>query len=132
MLAYLNATQEMGIRLDGDDIGPMTVTAYVDASYGVHWDFKSHKGCMISVTKGSVHVSSWKQGLTTKSSTKAELVGVSDALSQVIWTREFLLAQGYNLGPAVVKQDNQSTMVLANKFDFIEDSPHRDQILLGR
>jgi hypothetical protein len=36
-------------------------------------------------------------------------------MTQVIWTREFLLAQGYNLGPAVVKQDNQSTMVLANK-----------------
>ncbi len=46
---------------------------------------------------------------------QAELVGVSDAMTQVIWTREFLLAQGYNLGPAVVKQDNQSTMVLANK-----------------
>ena len=115
MLAYLNATREMGIRLGGDGIGPMTVTAYVDASYGVHWDFKSHTGCMISVTQGPVHVSSRKQGLTTKSSTEAELVGVSDALTQVIWTREFLLAQGYNLGPAVVKQDNQSTMVLANK-----------------
>jgi hypothetical protein len=93
----------------------MTVTAYVDASYGVHRDFKSHTGCMISVTQGPVHVSSRKQGLTTKSSTEAELVGVSDALTQVIWTREFLLAQGYILGPAVVKQDNQSTMVLANK-----------------
>ena len=111
MLAYLNVTQEMGIRLGGDGIGPMTVTAYVDASYGVHWDFKSHTGCMISVTKGPVHVSSRKQGLTTKSSTEAELVGVSDAMTQVIWTREFLLAQG----PAVVKQDNQSTIVLANK-----------------
>ena len=105
----------MGIRLGGDGIGPMTVTAYVDASYGVHWDFKSHTGCMISVTQGPVHVSSRKQGLTTKSSTEAELVGVSDALTQVIWTREFLLAQGYNLGPAVVKQDNQSTMVLAKR-----------------
>ena len=109
MLAYLHATQEKGIRLGGDGIGPMTVTAYVDASYGVYWDFKSHTGCMISVTKGPVHVSSRKQGLTTKSSTEAELVGESDAMTQVIWTREFLLAQGYNLGPAVVKQDNQSS-----------------------
>jgi hypothetical protein len=52
MLDYLNATQEMGIRLGGDDIRPMTVTAYVDASYEVHWDFKSHTGCMITVTQG--------------------------------------------------------------------------------
>ena len=70
----LNATQEMSIRLGGDGIGRMTITAYVDASYEVHWDFKSHTGCMISVTQGPVDVSSQKQGLTTKSSTAAELV----------------------------------------------------------
>ena len=108
MLAYLNATQEMSIRLGCDGIGPMTVTGNVDASYGVHWDLKGHTGCMI-------HISSRKQGLTTKSSTEAELVEISDTLTQVIWTREFLLAQGYNLGPAVVKQDNQSTIVLAGR-----------------
>jgi hypothetical protein len=115
MLAYLNGTRELGIRLGGSEIGPMTVTAYVDASYGVHWDFKSHTGCMISVTSGPVHVSSKKHKLNSKSSTEAELIGVSDSLSQVIWTREFLIAQGYDMPAAVVKQDNQSTIVLGNK-----------------
>jgi hypothetical protein len=115
MLAYLSVTSEMGIKLGGDGLGPMTVTAYVDASYGVHWDFKSHTGCMISVSRGPVYVSSKRQKLNSKSSTEAELIGVSDSLSQVIWTREFLLSQGYEVPAAVVKQDNQSTMILANK-----------------
>jgi hypothetical protein len=115
MLEYLSATSEMGIRLGGDGAGPMTVTAFVDASYGVHWDFKSHTGCLISVSKGPVHVCSKRQALNSKSSTEAELIGVSDSLSQVIWTREFLIAQGYEVPAATVLQDNQSTMVLANK-----------------
>jgi hypothetical protein len=62
---------------------------------------------MISVSQGPVHVSSKRQKLNSKSSTEAELIGVSDALSQVIWTREFLLAQGHVVPAAVVKQDNK-------------------------
>jgi hypothetical protein len=115
MLAYLSGSGQLGVRLGGDGIGPLAVTAFVDASYGVHWDFKSHTGCMISVSKGPVHVSSKRQALNSKSSTEAELIGVSDALTQVIWTRAFLIAQGHAVPAAVVKQDNQSTMVLANK-----------------
>ena len=64
---------------------------------------------------GPVHVLSRKQKLASKSSTEAELTGVSDALSQGIWTRDFLVEQGYTVGPALLQQDNQSTIVLANR-----------------
>ena len=33
----------------------------------------------------------------------------------MLWIRDFLIEQGYALGPAIVKQDNQSTMIMANK-----------------
>ena len=36
-------------------------------------------------------------------------------LPQIIWTREFLQQQGYECKPAKIFQDNQSTIVLANK-----------------
>ena len=36
-------------------------------------------------------------------------------LPQVIWTRDFLQQQGYVSKPAKIFQDNQSTIVLANK-----------------
>lgn len=33
----------------------------------------------------------------------------------LLWTKNFLQSQGYDTGPAQVHQDNQSTIVLANK-----------------
>ena len=63
----------------------------------------------------SIYVKSGKQKIVTRSSTEAELVGLSDALSQIIWTREFLISQGHHIGPAVVFQDNQSTICLVNR-----------------
>ena len=90
------------------------VLAYVDASFAVHADMKSHTGAHISLGRGPVFTSSTKQILKITSSTEAELVGVGDSLSQVLWVREFLLEQGYNIGPAVVNQDNQSTIKLAS------------------
>ena len=64
---------------------------------------------------GPVHAKSNKQKLVTKSSTEAELVSLSDNISQVILTRDFLMSQGYNMKAAAVYQDNMSTMALAEK-----------------
>ena len=46
--------------------------------------------------------------LNTKSSTEAELVGVSDILPQVLWTRYFLEAQGYGITENIVHHDDES------------------------
>ena len=62
---------------------------------------------------GPILAKSSKQKIVTKSSTEAELVALSDLASLVIWSRDFLLAQGEPAGPATVSQDNQSTMALA-------------------
>lgn len=40
---------------------------------------------------------------------------MSDSLSTVIWIRQFLQHQGYETGPAIVYQDNKSSMALAQK-----------------
>jgi hypothetical protein len=88
---------------------------YVDASYEVHVDGKSHTGVTISLGLGTVHVRSSKQKIVTKSSTEAELVGLSGSLGQVIWSRDFLVGQAYIMRPADVFQDNLSTMALAAK-----------------
>ena len=44
---------------------------------------------------GATYVKSAKQRLVSKSSTEAELIALSDTLSNVIWHRDFLLHQGY-------------------------------------
>jgi hypothetical protein len=64
--------------------------------------------------KGAVYATSTRQKLNTKSSTEAELVAVDDILSQVLWTRYFLKAQGYDVTESTVYQDNQSAILLEN------------------
>ena len=65
------------------------------------------------IGKGSTYSTSRKQRINARSSTEAELIGVNDAMSMILWTRLFLEAQGYEVTDNVVFQDNQSTMLLA-------------------
>ena len=113
LLRYLSGTRDLGIVLEANK--PLQLMAYVDASYAVHENFKSQTGGIISLGKGPVYVNSSKQKLVSKSSTEAELIGVSDVLSHVLWARDFLLEQGHEMGSAQLYQDNTSTILLANK-----------------
>lgn len=113
LLKYINGTSNFGIVLEADKA--ICVLVWVDASYGVHADGKSHAGVCISLGRGAVYVRSGKQKLVSKSSTEAELIGLSDSLTQGIWTRDFLIFQGYTMAPATVYQDNMSTIALAEK-----------------
>ena len=67
---YVRNTRDLGLTLTIGD--PMTVMSYIDASYGVHQDMKSHTGSTITLGKGSIYAKSSTQKLTTKSSTEAE------------------------------------------------------------
>ena len=114
-LGYLLYTRDRGIVLEiGDTI---TVNAFVDAAYGVHTSTgKSHSGCaMVLGIGGPVHIKSTKQKLVTKSSTEAELVALSDYASQAIWMRNFIVHQGYDVGPVILHQDNMSCMALVKR-----------------
>ena len=88
------------------------VKTWVDASFAVHDDMKSHTGGLITMGRGAFYASSKKQKMNTKSSTEAELVGAGDFLPQTIWTTNFLKHMGYTVGESRFYQDNTSTMKL--------------------
>ena len=113
ILSYLLYTRHQAMVLRIGD--KLEVRAYVDASFGMYEDGKSITGVAVMLGNATIYVKSGKQKIVTRSSTESELVGISDALSQILWTREFLLAAGLKLGPAIVFQDNQSTIFLGNK-----------------
>ena len=113
VLKYINMTADLGIILRAEE--GLQIRGHIDASFAVHMDMKGHSGAMITVGTGPVSVSSKKQGLVTKSSTEAELVALSDMLSMVIWTREFLQEQGYAMATGIIYQDNKSTIAMANR-----------------
>jgi len=56
--------------------------------------------------------SSGKQKLNTCSSTESELVGVDDLMTLIIWSRNFLIAQGYVVIDNILYQDNRSAILL--------------------
>ena len=64
--------------------------------------------------RGFPIVTSTKQKLNTRSSTESELVGVDDMMPIVVWSRYFLMAQGYGVTQNLLLQDNKSSMLLEN------------------
>jgi hypothetical protein len=102
VLNYLNATLELCIILNAER--DLSVIAYIDASYGVYSDCRSHTGSVLGVGDATVHAKSSHQKLTTKSSTEAEIVDISDSLSQALWLRVFLIELGYEVGPLRLMQ----------------------------
>lgn len=111
-LSYLKKVGDLPLTLEADNMS--TIKWWVDASFAVHKDFKSHTGATMTMGKGCPINMSKKQQIMTRSSTEAELVGVNDALTMVIWIRNFLEAQGFVVKDNVVHQDNQSAILLEN------------------
>jgi hypothetical protein len=109
-LRYVNGTRDDVLTLAADDM--QVVKWYVDTSFAVHPDFKSHTGATMTFGKGSPITMSRKQKLNTRSSTEAELVGVDDVMNMILWTRLFLQEQGYQVEDNVVYQDNKSAILL--------------------
>ncbi len=105
---HVRGTLDEFLSLGADDITIMNT--WVDASYAVHKDFKSHTGGAVSFGRGAVMSKSAKQKLNTKSSTEAELVGASDYLPYPIWGKRFLEGQGYYLKENIFHQDNMSSI----------------------
>ena len=66
----------------------------------------------MTMGKGAIISGSLKQKLNSRSSTEAELIGVDDVSSQIIWTNYFLQSQGYTTDGTVIYQDNQSAILL--------------------
>ena len=109
LMKYLQGTKGMSLTIEPENL--QVVKWWVDASYAVHHDMKSHTGGFMSMGKGTMYGTSTKQKLNTKSSTEAELVGVDDCMPQILWTRYFLMQQGYNVENKLM-QDNQSAIKL--------------------
>ena len=112
LVKYLHSTSKLHLILRYD--GLSLVKWHVDAAFGVHMDFKSHSGGMISLHPkgGAIASGRNKQCLNTRSSTEAELVVADDFLVKILWTDRFMSEQGYNL-KGMLHQDNRSAMIVA-------------------
>ena len=110
MMKYLNGTRSERVTLSADSLH--VIKWYVDASFAVHPDFKSHTGATMTMGRGAIQSISRKQKLNTRSSTEAELVAVDDASVMILWTKLFLEEQGYDIEKNILYQDNKSAILL--------------------
>ena len=110
MMKFLKQTVKDRLTLRADGTGELRW--YVDASFAVHPNFRSHTGAVMTMGKGALTSVSWKQGMNTRSSTEAEVVAADEVVGPMVWTKLFLEAQGYPVKRNILFQDNQSAMLL--------------------
>ena len=71
VIQYLRHTINMPLTLEADSL--KLAKWWVDASFSVHTDMKSHTGGALSLGKGVIFGTSTRQKINTRSSTEAEL-----------------------------------------------------------
>jgi hypothetical protein len=110
ILEYIKGTMDEEYTIGADTLHDLRT--WVDASFAVHPDMRSHTGGLISYGLGGIACKSTKQKSTMRSSTHAEMVGVSDYLPTTIWVTHFMTAQGYPPKTNFLEQDNESAIKL--------------------
>jgi hypothetical protein len=106
LMEYLRVDRLRLLILSTD--GSVVLMWYVEASFAVHPNMCSHTDGGLTMKRGFSIVSFTKQKLNTQSSTESELVGVDNMIPIVVWSRYFLMAQGYGVTQNLLLQDNQS------------------------
>jgi hypothetical protein len=112
VIKYFRATIDIVLTLESDNL--QIIKWWVDASFACHHDMRSHTGAIMTLGNKAEYATSKRQKLNTRSSNEGELVAVNDVMSQILWTRNFLISQNFNVDDCIIYQDNQSAILLEN------------------
>ena len=114
---YLAKTQDYVFTLKPSSL---RILAWVDASYAVHTDGRSHTGILIGLGghQGLVYFRSSVQRLVSDSSTYAELIAQHDGAHTIQWLSFLMEELGFSVSGdqvPIMYQDNRSAMQLAER-----------------
>ena len=114
---YLAKTQDYVFILKPSSL---RILAWVDASYAVHTDGRSHTGILIGLGghQGLVYFRSSVQRLVSDSSTYAELIAQHDGAHTIQWLSFLMNELGYPVSGdqvPIMYQDNRSAIQLAER-----------------
>eukprot|EP00957_Ditylum_brightwellii_P131281 10012788-Ditylum_brightwellii.AAC.1 len=85
---------------------------WIDGSFVVCANMKSHTGAIMSLGKGSIYSALIKQKIDTRNSTEIELVTVNGLIPIVLWTYYFLKDQGNEVNKSMICQGNKRSILL--------------------
>jgi hypothetical protein len=110
VLKYLNGTKYLKLRLSVDDLG--LLKWFVDTLHNTHWDCRGHGRAMFTMGKGATTSYSRKLKLNSRSSTETELLTLDMYMPEMLWSLNYIQAQGYEVECVGLYQDNISTQLL--------------------
>ena len=99
VMKYIQSTIGLPLILGIDDTN--TLCWYADAAFGLHQNTKSRTGIMMTMGQGTAISNSTKHKLNAKSSTKKDLVGIDNEISNIIWSRYLPAEQGYQFRDSI-------------------------------
>ena len=109
VLEYLYRTKTLMLRIHVNK--SLMMRWFIDVAHMVHWDWKGQTGAAMTIGLGVILSYSWTQKINTKSSTETELVGVNDAISNILWSLYFMQEQGCRTTHTIIYQDNKSAIL---------------------
>ena len=81
-MLYLKGTANKKMVMNVSDL---SLNIYADTSFGIHNDGKSHTGIEMAIGKDPIFVRSSKQRCVSLSSTEAELIALTEAITYLEW-----------------------------------------------
>ncbi|KAK1680533.1 hypothetical protein QYE76_041381, partial [Lolium multiflorum] len=117
ILKYLKRTKDMFLCYGGDQ--ELVVTSYTNASWNTDPDdSKSQSGYVFILNGAAVSWCSSKQCTVAKSSTESEYIAASEASSEAVWMKRFIVELGVvpsALDPLVIYCDNMGAIANAQE-----------------
>lgn len=126
ILGYLHATVNKQLTISCKSLN---LNCFCDASYGTHFDGKSHSGYLFKMGNSFLFARSIKQKLTALSSTDAEIFAATSAATTGLWIRELYndilksIPENFN-HYLTLFQDNKSGIWLITKPSKYRRSKH--------
>jgi hypothetical protein len=117
LIAYLASTKHYLFALScfKEAEQDCVIKCYVDASFAIHHDGKSHTGVFVTLGTGGIYFKSTRQKIVCKSAWEAELVAQSDSASQAVWTYNFCNELGAGRFRVLLLCDNLGTIASIKK-----------------
>ena len=107
---YLNIAINLPLTLSADRL--KFIKWWADGAFLDHGGMESHTGETMILGKMLVCSTSTKHKFKTKSSTEAELIGVTKAMLRLLCAGYSLEAKGYRTSESLVYKDNKSATIL--------------------
>ena len=85
VLMYLKGNMYMKRYLTSESLS--NIIWWVDGSFGVLCDSKGHTGAMMTMGKGAIVNILRKHKMNVASSTKSEMLSISDVLGMIVWCK---------------------------------------------